>query len=259
MQKRGDIPKYTTQYRTPSGIPLEGPKRRYLSLRQRVGIREKHWAMHKRPQLELVKPGDMLLTINMRSTPAGLKSRLIAKLGKAPYAHTATYLRKENNVRIIRDFEFSRGGKTYPFNQLAQVGVNYKIVRWVDSADPQVQERQISAFIKNVEATKGGYDIAQLLLYSLYQGAKGEKAKKRIEKYLKELLDRKNRFTCSESQAESGDPYQKHVLSGERTAVDPPLKFHPTIDKEFITPAVIHSAIEAGLVTLVTECEWKYH
>lgn len=257
MSKKNTVPAHTTKYTTPSGITLDGPRRRYFASRRRGYFRRKQWNMKKTPNLTLIKPGDIILTINTRSTPSGIKSRIIAKLGKGPYAHTTTYLRKENNVRIIRDWDFWRGGQNRPLNQLTQVGVNYRVVRWVGAGGATL-EKQLKAFLHNVEATKGKYDTAQLLLYSLYQGVKSEGAKKMVAKYLKKILDSPNKFTCSEVQAEGGDPYPKQVQDGTMLAVLPPLKFHETLDKEFITPAVINAAVEAGLLKHITACEWKY-
>ena len=248
---------------TPSGIKLESSRRRaFLAGRKRISTK-KQWVMKKIPNLALLKPGDMLLTINTRSTPSGLKSQLLAKLGKGPYAHTATYLgRREQGTRSVRDFDFWRGGKTYPLNSLTEVGTNYKVVRWAGSTDPQVREKQIKAFVKNIEATNGKYDVGQLLLYSLYHGAKSEGAKKVIQKYmvqLKKWFDDPKRFTCVEAQSEAADPYDKMVQLGERVAVSPPLKFHQALDKEVVTPAVVYAAIKAGILKPITECEWKYN
>ena len=245
-------------YITRTGIKLEGSKRQLIVIRRKRTFMRKKWKMKKTPNLSLIKPGDMLLTINTRSTLAGLRSRLVAKFGKSPYAHVATYLGKENNIRTIRDFEIFRGGKTSPMHKLTTKGVNYRVVRWVGKDGAQL-EKQIEAFLHNVKATTGRYDTAQLLLYSIYQGVKSEGAKKVIEKYLKKMLDFQSRYTCSEVLSEGGDPYQKDITAGRRKAVVPPLKFDPNIDKEFVTPKVINEAVEAGLLRHITDCEWEYN
>ena len=250
--------KHNTRYAGPSGIILDGARRRLLTLRRKRISTKKTWRLKTAPNLSLIKRGDLLLTINTRSTPSGLKSQLVAKFGKSRYAHTATYLGEKEHSRMVRDFAFFRGGKTYPLNSLTAVGTNYRVIRWIGAGGKKLDD-QIEAFVKNVEATKGKYDNAQLLLYSLYQGIKDEGIKQIIEKHLKKLLDKEKRFTCSEAQAEAGNPYPKQMQEGKRTAVKPPLLFHPTLDKEFVTPAVINAAVKAGLLKLITECEWENH
>jgi len=252
--------RHKVTYKTPSGITLESSRRRFFASRMKGSFKKKQWGMRKVPNLSLIKRGDILLTVNQRHTPAGLKSRIVAKLGKGPYAHTATYLGKENNLHQIRDFDFLKGGKTYPMRKLTTIGVDYRVLRWT-GAGGKILEKQIEAFVKNVEATTGRYDNAQLLLYSIYQSVKSEGAKKILKKHLDQLkkwLDDPKRFTCSEVQAEGGDPYQKLIDEGKRTAVIPPLKAHPTLDKELVTPAVINAGVEAGLLKHITACEWKY-
>jgi len=177
------------------------------------------------PALHLVKPGDILASLNTKS----FVSRELAKIQSSPYSDVGVFVgRGANNELMIRDFRKGRAGVTRPFSEAHKKGMVYAILRWEHAS-----QNQIEAFVRNVNRIKGHYDTPLLMAYGInilnhHLGIK-HKVKWDVESW----------WTCSEQVSHAGDPSKNLIKKGILEPVEPPLQAVHGIDPNYVTPKII--------------------
>jgi len=178
------------------------------------------------PALHLVKPGDILASLNTKSWV----SKGLAKANNSPYTHIGVFVGRDpkTNKLLIRDFRVGREGITRPFKEAHQDGMVYAIMRW-EKATPQ----QLDSFLRNVHKIKGKYDIPLIAAYGINELNNYLGIKRRVN------WDVESWFTCSEQFSHAADPPKKLIANWTLEPVNPPLQVEPGLEPNFVTPRII--------------------
>ena len=228
-------------------------ERKPLSIKNRFVVRpRKKWKTVKTANVSKIRPGDMILTINKRHTFGGFFSRSVAKLGEGNFAHVAACVKIDSSGHIINDFKGRFGHREMSFDKLAKTGVSFKVLRWKN-----IGPDQLEAFIHNLSVIPkigNKYDFLQTSYYLAriaYKKATGREIPEKL------MVDFKKRFTCSEYISTAAMPTPKEVFAHGLKMPRPKLEFLPGVNREFITPAMMEAAINAGVLEVVTEQTWE--